>query len=184
TTIMAVEYDGGVALAADSRTTSQSFVVNRVADKLTKVTDKIYCCCSGSVSQGQQLSQMMSNKFYSLSITMGDSLLVQMAASAFRQRVYLDRSFNQTSVIVAGWDKFCGGQVYVITASGLMVRLRAAASGSGASVIRSYLLAKHRNNIKLNNAIDLLKNAIEIAISQDPHSGGVVRIGVINKNGL
>uniref|UniRef100_A0A1X7SXE2 Uncharacterized protein n=1 Tax=Amphimedon queenslandica TaxID=400682 RepID=A0A1X7SXE2_AMPQE len=46
TTIMAVEYDGGVIIGADSHTTSGSYIVNRVTDKLTPITDRIYILLS------------------------------------------------------------------------------------------------------------------------------------------
>ncbi|KAJ2343324.1 Proteasome subunit beta type-1, partial [Coemansia sp. RSA 2618] len=53
TTIMAVKFDGGVVIAADSRTSTGPYVANRVTDKLTKVNDLIYCCRSGSAADTQ-----------------------------------------------------------------------------------------------------------------------------------
>ncbi|XP_045067744.1 proteasome subunit beta type-6-like [Coregonus clupeaformis] len=44
TTIMAVEYDGGVVIGADSRTTTGAYIANRVTDKLTPIHDRIFCC--------------------------------------------------------------------------------------------------------------------------------------------
>ena len=38
---MAVAYDGGVVLGADSRTSSGSYVANRVSDKITQLTDRV-----------------------------------------------------------------------------------------------------------------------------------------------
>ena len=38
---MAVEYDGGVVMGADSRTSTGSYVANRVSDKITYVHDKV-----------------------------------------------------------------------------------------------------------------------------------------------
>lgn len=53
---MAVEFDGGVIIGADSRTTSGTYIVNRVTDKLTPVTDKIFCCRSGSAADTQDIA--------------------------------------------------------------------------------------------------------------------------------
>ncbi|MCP6199019.1 hypothetical protein NL445_28710, partial [Klebsiella pneumoniae] len=39
TSIMACEFDGGVVIGADSRTTTGAYIANRVTDKLTKITD-------------------------------------------------------------------------------------------------------------------------------------------------
>ncbi|KAH8306646.1 hypothetical protein KR044_002645, partial [Drosophila immigrans] len=184
TTIMAVEYDGGVVIAADSRTTSGTDVVNRMTDKLSRVSDTIYCCRSGSASQSQQLTQLVSDKVYALTFEMGGIVPIQMAASIFANKIYRNRNSNHTSVIVAGWDKESGGQVYYISVSGLMLRQRAAVAGSGAGSIRGYMLANHRKNMPLTDAIKLVKSCTEIAMSYDPYSGGVIRIGVINENGM
>lgn len=73
---MAVEYDGGVIIGADSRTTSgynyyyhtvinvlcvyiRSYIVNRVTDKLTPITDRIFCCRSGSAADTQAIADVV-----------------------------------------------------------------------------------------------------------------------------
>ena len=50
---MACRFDGGVIVGADSRTTTGSYIANRLTDKLTPVHDRIYCCRSGSASDTQ-----------------------------------------------------------------------------------------------------------------------------------
>lgn len=50
---MAVAYDGGVVLGADSRTSTGSYIANRVADKIVPVTDSIWTCRSGSAADTQ-----------------------------------------------------------------------------------------------------------------------------------
>lgn len=59
TTIAAVKYDGGVILAADSRTTTGSYIANRVTDKLTQIHDKIWCCRSGSAADTQAVADIL-----------------------------------------------------------------------------------------------------------------------------
>ncbi|MBN3306936.1 PSB6 protein, partial [Amia calva] len=56
TTILAVEYDGGVVIGADSRTTTGAYIANRVTDKLTPVHKHIYCCRSGSAADTQAIA--------------------------------------------------------------------------------------------------------------------------------
>jgi 20S proteasome alpha/beta subunit len=46
---MACQYDGGVVLGADSRTSTGNYVANRASDKITMVTDNVWMCRSGSV---------------------------------------------------------------------------------------------------------------------------------------
>ena len=58
---MAVEFDGGVVIGADSRQTMGTFISNRVTDKLNKVTDSIYCCRSGSSADTQAIADVVTS---------------------------------------------------------------------------------------------------------------------------
>ena len=59
TTIMAVQFEGGVVLGADSRTSTGTYVANRVSDKLTVVHDRILCCRSGSAADTQAIADIV-----------------------------------------------------------------------------------------------------------------------------
>jgi 20S proteasome subunit beta 1 len=56
---MAVEFKDGVVIGADTRTSTGTYVANRVTDKLTKLTDKIYCCRSGSAADTQAIADIV-----------------------------------------------------------------------------------------------------------------------------
>ena len=56
---MAIEYSDGVVLGADSRSTTGSYVSNRILDKLTKVSEYIYCCRSGSAADTQAIADIV-----------------------------------------------------------------------------------------------------------------------------
>ncbi|KAI4992112.1 hypothetical protein ZWY2020_041975 [Hordeum vulgare] len=51
TAIVGVCYDGGVVLAADSRTSTGMYVANRASDKISQLTDNVYVCRSGSATE-------------------------------------------------------------------------------------------------------------------------------------
>ena len=46
TTLVAVEFDGGVVLGADTRTSMGTLVTNRVTDKLTPISSHVMACRS------------------------------------------------------------------------------------------------------------------------------------------
>lgn len=50
---MAVQFDGGVVLGADSRTSTGSYVANRVSDKIVPIHDYVWSCRSGSAADTQ-----------------------------------------------------------------------------------------------------------------------------------
>ncbi|KAH8307959.1 hypothetical protein KR059_003566 [Drosophila kikkawai] len=185
TTIMAVEFDGGVVIGADSRTSAGGLVVNRVTDKLTRITDKIYCCRSGTAADTQAIADLVASKLEYLGCTgTGNSVEVYRAACELRNCCYKNRQTMSAAIIVGGWDEKCGGQVYNIPLGGMMIRLPYAIGGSGANYLKGYVKDRYKPGMNLKQCIKLVKTGVEIGIRFDTSSGGVVRIGVIDKNGI
>ena len=118
TTIMAVSYAGGVVLAADSRTSTGSYVVNRSSNKLTKLTEKIYCCRSGSAADTQALAEMCSNYLGQYSLSTDGAVNVVTAANLFQKMCYMNKWNISAGIIVAGYDPINGGSVYSIPSGG------------------------------------------------------------------
>ncbi|NXH20927.1 PSB6 protein, partial [Bucco capensis] len=111
TTIMAVEFDGGVVIGADSRTTTGSYVANRVTDKLTPVHELIFCCRSGSAADTQAVADAVAYQLAFHSVELEEPPRVRTAARLFQQTCYRYREELSAGVIVAGWDPRRGGQV-------------------------------------------------------------------------
>ncbi|XP_005853043.2 PREDICTED: proteasome subunit beta type-6, partial [Myotis brandtii] len=111
TTIMAVQFDGGVVLGADSRTTTGSYIANRVTDKLTPIHDRIFCCRSGSAADTQAVADAVTYQLGFHSIELNEPPLVHTAASLFKEMCYRYREDLMAGIIVAGWDSQEGGQV-------------------------------------------------------------------------
>jgi len=183
TTIIAATYDGGVIIGADSRTTTGAYIANRVTDKLTKVCDNIYCCRSGSAADTQAITDIVAYYMDLTSIQMGEPPLVKAAASVFRNLIYENRHQLTAGVIVAGWDKRFGGQVYAITVSGTIVQQNISIGGSGSSYLYGFMDSQYKDGMTEKECQDLVLNAISLAIKRDGSSGGVVRLGVINHTG-
>nr|PVC51618.1 proteasome subunit y [Theileria orientalis] len=59
TTIIAMKFNDGVLLAADSRTSSGQLVVNRVARKITRILPSVFMLRSGSAADSQTLSTIL-----------------------------------------------------------------------------------------------------------------------------
>lgn len=59
-----MRYKDGVIIGADSRTSTGSYVANRVTDKLTRITDNVYCCRSGSAADTQAIADVVQFHMY------------------------------------------------------------------------------------------------------------------------
>ncbi|KAB7498527.1 Proteasome subunit beta type-6 [Armadillidium nasatum] len=184
TTIMAIEFDGGVVIGADSRTSMGAYCSNRYADKLTPVTDKIFCCRSGSSADTQAVADIVASYMEILEIKMGEPVAVQIAANTFKEICYNYRDRLTAGIIVAGWDKMKKGQVYIIPLGGMMLRQPVAIGGSGSTFIWGYVDANYKEGMTKDEAVEFVKNAVTLALTRDNSSSGVVRVGIITKDGV
>jgi len=182
TSIIAVEFDGGVVIGADSRTSSGIYIANRVSDKLTRVTDHIYCCRSGSAADTQAIADIVSYHLAFHKAETGEEPTVATAAAIFRELCYNYRDQLTAGIIVAGWDKQKGGQVYMIPLGGMCVRQKCAMGGSGSTYVYGYLDANYKDNMTLEECKKFLTNTLALAMSRDGSSGGVIRLGVLHKD--
>lgn len=183
TTIMAVAFNGGVVLAADSRTSSGRYIVNRTSNKLTKLTENIYCCRSGSAADTQFLAEMVSNYLEGQRIESGRELPVASGASLFHKLCYMNKWSISAGIIVGGYDKINGGSVYCIPSGGCMVKLPYALGGSGSIFLYSYMDSHYKPNMTKDECLSLCRSAVAHALSRDGSSGGVVRTMCITADG-
>ncbi|CAF0882859.1 unnamed protein product [Adineta steineri] len=184
TTIVAVEYDGGVIIGADTRTSTGTFVFNRFTDKLTPLTERIFCLRSGSAADTQAIAQVVTYQLDFLTQEMNEPPLVRIAANCVRRMIYQYRDDMLAGMIVAGWDKKLGGQVYSCPLGGLLVRQPVSLGGSGSTYIWGYLDNNFRPNMTKQECFDFVLKGITLAITRDGSSGGCARLAIINKDGV
>lgn len=183
TTIMAVSFDGGVVLAADSRTSTGTYVVNRATNKLTKLTKKIYCCRSGSAADTQAMAEMASHYLNWHGMSNGAEPTVSSAATILQKLCYMNRWNIQAGIIVAGWDEVNGGTVYNIPLGGSLIQAPYAMGGSGSVFLYGWADRHFRLGMTKDECLDFVKNAVAHAISRDGSSGGMIRTMTLTKDG-
>jgi len=184
TTILAAEFRDGVIIAADSRTTSGAYVSNRVTDKLTPLSDQIFCLRSGSAADTQAIADFVKYNLEFHEMETGQEPLVNTAAYLAKSIIYNNKERLLASLIVAGYDKQKGGQVYIVPLSGMIVRKSIYISGSGSIYAMGYLDANYRPNMSKEECLELVKNGVALAIARDGSSGGCIRYAVVTAKGV
>ncbi|CAM9393748.1 unnamed protein product [Ectocarpus fasciculatus] len=184
TTIMAVQYDGGVIMGADSRTSTGTYVANRVSDKITSLHDHIYACRSGSAADTQAITDYVRYFLASHSVELGRLPLVKTAAKMARGLCYNNKDRLLAGMIIAGWDPVDGGTVYEIPLGGTMMKQKFAIGGSGSTYIYGHVDAAFKENMTKEEAQQFVRKAISHAMARDGSSGGVIRMVVIDKTGV
>jgi len=180
---MAVAFDGGVVLGADSRTSTGSYIANRVSDKITPISEHVYCCRSGSAADTQAISDYVRYYLSMNEIELGSEPPVATAAALFRELCYSNKAQLMAGIICAGWDAERGGQVFNIPLGGSLVKQPFAVGGSGSTYIFGYCDAHFKEGMTREECIDFVKSSVSLAMARDGSSGGVIRMVVVDKDG-
>jgi 20S proteasome subunit beta 1 len=184
TTIMAVRYADGVIMAADSRTTTGSYIANRASDKITPVHDKIFVCRSGSAADTQAVSDIVRYYLNAHSIELGDEPRVKTAANLFKQVVYGNKDRLSAGIIIGGYDEHDGGSVYSVTMGGTLIKQNVALGGSGSIFVYGLMDAEYDPYMNKEQCLKFVRKAVAHAMARDGSSGGVIRTVVISKDGV
>ena len=171
-------------MGADSRTSTGTYVANRVTDKITPLADKIYICRSGSAADTQNLSRYVQWFLEQHEAELGDHPDVLTAAKLAQQMAYQNKNMLQAGLIVAGWDRHEGGSVYAIPLGGTLVKVPFTIGGSGSAYIQGLTDKLWRANMTEAECKTFVVKSVGHAMARDGSSGGCIRTVVINKDGV
>jgi len=183
TSIMAINFDSGVILGADSRTTTGAYIANRVTDKLTQVHDTIWCCRSGSAADTQAVADIVHYNLGLYGIMNDEPPTTQTAAALFQELCYVNKDQLSAGMIIAGYDSRHGGSVYSIPLGGSLHKQSYAIGGSGSTYIYGYCDSYWKDSMTEAEGIEFVKGALKEAIKWDGSSGGVIRLMVLTAKG-
>ncbi|KRY36853.1 Protein RFT1 -like protein [Trichinella spiralis] len=184
TTLVACEFEHGVIIAADTRTSSGSLVVSRVSNKISPVSEYICCMRSGSSADTQAVADIAKYQISVYEMEHKCSIPVSIAAEIFRSICYRYRNDITAGIIVCGWDSVNGGQIYSIPISGMIMKQCWTAGGSGSVYAIGYLDTNFKPNMTEEEANNFIRKALAIAISRDGSSGGCIRLCSITEKGM
>lgn len=183
TTIVAMKFDHGVIMAADSRTSAGTYVMNRVSNKLTKIAPRIYCCRSGRASHTQVIAEYVSSQVNLFSYSDEREPLVRDAANLVRSIVYYNPMLT-ASMIIAGYDEREKGSIYTVNLGGTVLKKDWAIGGSGSIFLYGFCDSAYRDDMSFDEKLQLTKKLVQLAIKRDNSSGGCIRMIVIKKEGV
>lgn len=184
TTIMAVQYDGGVVMGADTRTSTGEYVANRASRKISKVHDNIFVCRCGSAADTQALTGFVINYLGQHAVELGKEPTVNTAANLFKMIAYNNKDRLLAGLIIAGYDEKRGGQVYSVPLGGSVHRVPVACDGSGSGYVGGLIDANYRPDMTKAECLEFVRKCVAHAMSRDGSSGGMIRTLVVSKDGL
>ena len=204
TTIAGCIAEGGdfVVIAADSRATEGSTVADKQCEKVHKLAENIWCCGAGTSADNDALLRQLRYSFllegavndcignfkiYTQSPPWDKRGIAMVPAVCRRIRNVLhDAKGNLGVNLVLGGFDFSSDRATLtaIHPHGSMDVVPFTALGSGGLAAMGVLEAGYNPDMKLDDAIDLVRSAIAAGITNDLGSGSQVDLCIIGRRGV
>eukprot|EP01067_Filipodium_phascolosomae_P005294 Filipodium_phascolosomae@DN3380_c0_g1_i1.p1 len=193
TTVLALKFNGGVILAADTRSSTGDYVSNRVTRKISRLHKKIFVAASGSRADTQLVAGIARRYIGEHAIEIADGSAnpidkqptVKAAASLVRLLCYNNKDMLSAGLIVAGWDPRNGVSIYSIPLGGSMLPQEDfAIGGSGSTYIYALMDSTFKKGMSKEEAKAFAKKIVAHAMMRDGSSGGCIRTTTVTSSGV
>jgi len=182
TTIVGLVYKDGVVLGADTRSTSGDLVADKNCEKIHFIQPNMYCAGAGTAADLDMSTKMMSSQLELHRLNTGRQVQVKTANTMFSQFLFRYQGHVGAALILGGVDKH-GPSLYSIAPHGSTSKGPFQVMGSGSLAAMSVIETQWKPNMEMEEAKQLVRDAIRAGIFNDPYSGSNVDLCVINKDG-
>jgi proteasome beta subunit len=181
TTTVGLIAEDSVILAADKRATAGTMIASRRVKKIVKITDYSAMTISGLVADAQNLADIVREESRYYALTTGVKLSVKGIATLLANILFSSKFFPYiVQLIVGGYD--VKPRIYVLDLYGSITEEKFAATGSGSPVAYGVLEEHYRDDLTVEEAIDIAKKAIRTAILRDSATGDGIDVTIIGKS--
>ncbi|MCK5113009.1 MAG: archaeal proteasome endopeptidase complex subunit beta [Thermoplasmatales archaeon] len=181
TTIMGMVCKDGVIIATERRATMGTLIAHKATKKLYKIDVHLALATAGLVGDLQVLSRYLSaeTNLYRLK---RDKKIPVKSAVTLMSNILNQRKFAPyyVQLILGGWDSE-GGHVYSLDAAGGAIPDKYTAGGSGSPYVFGVLEDQYKDDLTVDEGIDIATRAISAAMGRDSASGNGIDIAVINE---
>ncbi|XP_034564775.1 proteasome subunit beta type-10 [Notolabrus celidotus] len=183
TTIAGMVFKDGVILGADTRATDDMVVADKNCMKIHFIAPNIYCCGAGVAADAEITTQIMASNVELHTLNTGRPALVAMVTRQLKQMLFRYQGQIGSSLIVGGVD-VTGAHLYSVYPHGSYDKLPFLTMGSGAAAAVSVFEDRFKLNMELEEAKQLVCDAITAGIFCDLGSGSNVDLCVITAGGV
>jgi len=181
TTILGMVCKDGVVIATERRATMGTLIAHKATKKLYQIDNHLALATAGLVGDLQVLSRYLTaeTKLYSLK---RDTEMPVHSAATLLSNILNSRKFYPyyVQLILGGWDS-AGGHVYSLDAAGGSIPDKYTAGGSGSPYAFGVLEDSFRDDMTINEGIELALRAITAAMGRDSASGNGTDVAVITE---
>lgn len=181
TTTLGMICKDGVIIAAERRATMGTLIAHKATKKLYKIDEHLALATAGLVGDLQVLSRYLSAEVNLYRLKRDRNIPIKSAATLM-SNILNQRKFAPyyVQLVLGGWDAD-GGHVYSLDAAGGAIPDKYTAAGSGSPYVLGVLEDQYKDELTVDEGIDIAARAITAAIGRDSASGNGIDIAVINE---
>ncbi|NPA75782.1 MAG: archaeal proteasome endopeptidase complex subunit beta [Euryarchaeota archaeon] len=181
TTTVGIVTKEGVVLATEHRASMETFIAHKVAQKLYKLDTNMGMTTAGLVGDLQVLVRYMRAEISLYRLRRG-ALMPVGAAATLLSNILNERKFfpYYVGLIVGGYDNK-GYHVYSLDAAGGAIEDKYASVGSGSLFVYGVLEDRWKDDLSLDEGVNLAIRGITAAMKRDAASGDGISVATITK---
>jgi 20S proteasome subunit beta 2 len=156
-------------------------VADKNCEKIHYLAPNMYCCGAGTAADTEFTTAMIASDLELHRLSTGRQSRVVTAMTMLKQYLFKYQGHIGAALVLGGYD--CNGpQLFTIYPHGSTDKLPYVTMGSGSLAAMAVFEAKWRRDMGRQEAIDLVREAIESGIFNDLGSGSNVDICVLEKD--
>ncbi|MBI2102384.1 proteasome subunit beta [Candidatus Woesearchaeota archaeon] len=189
TTTVGIVCKDGVVLAADTRATAGTMIVDKQAEKVHILSDDFACTIAGSVSEAQLLIKLIKAELKLKEVRTNKSASAKEAANLLGGLLYssLHRMsmFMSIAHFLLGGKDLSGVYLYDLFPDGSVTKVKDyVSSGSGSVFAYGVLETQYKDGMTLDEGIKLAVKCVNTALQRDSASGNGINVVVVTEQGI
>lgn len=182
TTTVGIVVKDGVVLATDKRVTAGYYIAHKRGDKLWKIDDHVAATMSGGVADLQNILSFLTVRAREYKTQFRRPIPIRALVNYVSLILFYSRPYVYVvHSIIGGVDEEEGAVMYMVDWLGSATKEKYVATGSGSPYAKGVLEVGYRDDLAVEDAVDLAINAIKAAIRNDPGSGEGIDVVTITK---
>lgn len=183
TTTLGFQFSGGIILAVDSRASSGQYVASQTVQKVLEINDFLLGTMAGGAADCQYWERVLGTECRLWELRNGVKITVAVASKILAgiTYAYRDRDLSM-GTMVAGWDKY-GPALYYVDDQGTRIKHNIFSVGSGSIYAYGVLDQGYKQDMSVDDAVELGRRSIFHATYRDGGSGGWVSVYHIHSKG-
>lgn len=177
TTTVGISCKDGIVLASEKRATMGTLIASREAKKVYQIGDRVGLTIAGSVGDAQQIVRTISVESKLYAMRRKGPITIKGIATLLSNFLNSNRYYPYSvQLLLGGTDKHGTGLYSLDAMGGAIHETKAASTGSGSTIAYGVLEDHYRDDMTLDEGVELAVRALHNAMKRDAASGDAIDV--------